>query len=103
LPVPLSTYEADGSDPLLKVHHASSLLDARSRNILEHDRTQTRNIQYYRKPINNVAPLPRAQHISGYSGSIGGEQIQEIDNPTVDFKPLTVVRSDQPKFGVNPL
>ncbi|CAF4995838.1 unnamed protein product, partial [Rotaria sp. Silwood1] len=25
-----------------------------------------------------------------------------IDNPTVDFKPYTVVRTEQPKFGINP-
>jgi hypothetical protein len=47
--------------------------------------------------------LPRAKHISGYSGSIGGYNIQDIDNPTVDFQPYTVVRTEQPKFGINPL
>lgn len=101
LPVPLSTYEADGSDPVLKTEHAPALPDARSRTILDHDRTQTRQINFYRKPIENVAPLPRAQQISGYSGCIGGEQIQDIDNPAIPFKPFTVLRTDQPKFGAN--
>lgn len=101
--MPLTTYEADGSDAILKSEHAPSLLDARSRDILEYDRAQMRNVNFYRKPIANVAPLPRAQHISGYSGSIGGYHIQDIDDPTVEFKPFTVVRTDQPKFGVNPL
>ena len=103
LAMPLTTYEADGSDPVLKSEHPPSLLDARSRDILEYDRAQMRNVNFYRKPIANVAPLPRAQHISGYSGSIGGALIQDIDDPTVDFKPFTVVRTDQPKFGINPL
>lgn len=101
LPLPTSTFEADGSDPVLKSQHAPSLLDARSRTILDHDRTQTRQINFYRKPVENIAPLPRAQQISGYSGCIGGENIREIDNPTVEFKPFTVVRTEQPKFGVN--
>ncbi|CAF4255657.1 unnamed protein product [Rotaria sp. Silwood2] len=102
LPVPLTTYEADGSDPVLKSKHLTSLHDARARKILEWDRTQLRNTNFYRKPIDNVAPLPRAQQISGYSGTIGGYHIQDIDNPTVDFKPYTVVRTEQPKFGINP-
>ena len=102
LPVPVSTYEADGSDPVLKTPHASSLLDQRSRTILDYDTIQPRHPIFYRKPIENIAPLPRAQHISGYSGCIGGDHIQDIDNPTVDFKPFTILRTEQPKFGQNP-
>jgi len=103
LPTPASTYEADGSDPVLQTKHVPSLNDSRTREILEWDRVQTRNINFYRKPIENVAPLPRARQISGYSGSIGGYDIQDIDNPNVQFTPYTVVRSEQPKFGINPL
>jgi hypothetical protein len=103
LPIPNSTYEAEGSDPILASKHLPSLQDSRTREILEWDRVQTRNVNFYRKPINNVAPLPRAHHISGYSGSIGGYHIQDIDDPTVDFQPYTVVRTEQPKFGINPL
>ncbi|CAF3267845.1 unnamed protein product [Rotaria socialis] len=102
LPVPATTYEADGSDPVLKSRHAPSVLDARTRKILEWDRVQSRNVNFYRKPVQNVPPLSRADHISGYSGSIGGYHIQEIDDPTVDFKPFTVLRTEQPKFGINP-
>jgi hypothetical protein len=103
LPVPLTTYEAEGSDPVLKSKHLTSLNDARTRDILEWDRAQLRDGHFYRKPIDNVAPLPRARQISGYSGSIGGYYIQDIDNPTVDFQPYTVLRTEQPKFGINPL
>ena len=103
LPVPPSTYEADGCDPVSKSKHVPSLLDARTRDILEWDRAQARNAQFYRKPIENVAPLPRAHQVSGYSGCIGGTRLQEIDDPTVAFQPFTVLRSQQPKFGINPL
>lgn len=102
LPVPPSTFEILGSDPVLKTEHAASLLDGRTREVLDHDHAQMRQTNFYRKPIQNVAPLPRAQHISGYSGCIGGERIHDIDDPTVDFKPLTVLRTEQPKFGQNP-
>ena len=103
VPVPASTYEADGCDPVLKSKHVPSLLDARTRDILAWDRVQARNAHFYRKPIENVAPLPRAHQVSGYSGCIGGTRLQEIDDPTVPFQPFTVLRSEQPKFGINPL
>ncbi len=103
IPIPSTTHEAQGSDPVLQSKHLASLNDARTREILEWDRVQSRKGHFYRKPIDNVAPLPRAYQISGYSGSIGGYHIQDIDNPTVDFKPYTLVRTEQPKFGINPL
>jgi hypothetical protein len=103
MPVPLTTYEADGSDPLFKSASVPSFQDVRTYDILEWDRVQPRDGHFIRKPFNNVAPLPRAQQISGYSGVIGGYHIQDIDNPTIDFKPYTVVRTEQPKFTVNPL
>ena len=103
IPIPRSTYEAEGSDPVLRSKTVDSLNDSRTRDILEWDRVQSRTPNFYRKPVENVAPLPRAQHISGYSGCIGGYHIQDIDNPNVDFKPYTVVRTEQPKFGINPL
>jgi hypothetical protein len=99
----LTTYEANGSDPLFKSKSLTSLRDSRTSDILEWDREQSRNVHFYRKPIDNVAPLPRAQQISGYSGSIGGYHIQDIDNPAVDFKPYTVLRTEQPKFAMNSL
>ncbi|CAF3588534.1 unnamed protein product [Adineta steineri] len=102
LSMPSSTYEVHGSDPVLQSKRLISLQDARTRQILEWDRVQLRNLNFYRKPLENVAPLPRANHISGYSGSIGGDNIQDIDNPTVDFQPYTLVRNEQPKFGINP-
>ncbi len=88
---------------MLASKHLPSLNDSRTREILEWDRVQMRNVNFYRKPIDNIAPLPRAQQISGYSGTIGGDLIQDIDNPNIDFKPYTILRTEQPKFGINPL
>ncbi|CAF2788538.1 unnamed protein product [Rotaria sp. Silwood2] len=102
LPVPLTTYEVNGSDPLLKSKSHLSFLDTRTCNILQWDRVQSRNIHYNRKPFNNVAPLSRAQQIPGYAGSIGGYNLQDIDNPDIDYKPYTVLRTEQPKFSLNP-
>ncbi len=103
VPVPITTYEADGSDPLFKSKSLSSFQDVRTYDVLEWDRVQPRDGHFYRKPFNNVAPLPRAYQISGYSGAISGYHIQDIDNPTVDFKPYKVVRTEQPKFTIEPL
>ncbi|CAF1053580.1 unnamed protein product [Rotaria sordida] len=102
LPVPLTTYEINGSDPLLKSKGHLSLDDKRTCDILQWDRLQSRNIHYNQKPFLNVAPLSRAQQISGYSGSIGGYNIHDIDNPEVDFQPYTILRTEQPKFTLNP-
>jgi len=88
---------------LLKSKSLLSLYDNRTHKILEWDRKQLRKTYFYRKPSENIAPLPRAQQISGYSGSIGGNHIQDIDNPTSDFKPYTIVRTEQPKFTINSL
>jgi len=87
----------------LKSQSFPSLRDARTFDILNWDRVQLRNDRYYQKPIANIAPLPRAQQISGYSGSIGGYNIQDIDNPTVGFQPYTVLRTEMPKFSMNSL
>jgi len=103
IPIPSTTYEAEGCDPVLQSKHLVSLNDSRTRDILQWDRVQSRKGHFYRKPINNVAPLPRAHQISGYSGSICCYYIQDSDNPTVDITPYTLFRTEQPKFGINPL
>ncbi|CAF3945392.1 unnamed protein product [Adineta steineri] len=94
-------YEANSADPFLKSQSHSSLYDIRTGDVLKWDRTQPRQVNYYRKPVNCVAPLPRAHQISGYSGSIGGSNLQDIDNPAVDFKPYTILRTNQPKYTMN--
>ena len=103
LPVPLTTYEANGSDPVFKSKSLPSFHDSRTSEVLGWDRQQTRNGHFYRKPIDNIAPLSRAYQISGYSGSIGGSNILDIDNPTVEFKPYTILRTEQPKYAMNSL
>ncbi|CAF0802405.1 unnamed protein product [Didymodactylos carnosus] len=102
LPLPITTYEDMGSDPVLKKKTLASLNDSRTHDLLEWDRFQPRKTTFYRKPIANVAPLPRANQISGYSGTIGGQNIHDIDDPTANFTPFTVLRTEQPKFAMNP-
>ena len=100
-PTQSSTFEGHGSNPLLESRSLPSFFDDRTFPILNWDRAQTRNAYYVRKPFQNVAPLPRAQQISGYSGSIGGANLQDIDNPSVNFQPYTVLRTEQPKVTIN--
>jgi hypothetical protein len=89
------------ADPLRVTRRLPSNFDARTYTTLHWDVQQPRRLHHERKPFQNVAPLPRAQQISGYSGCIGGPLIQEIDNPNVDFQPLTIVRTTQPKRGLS--
>lgn len=100
VPVPTTTFE-DETNSMFKSQSLPMFYDARSYDVLEWDRLQPRHNRYPRKPLNNVAPLTRAHQISGYSGVIGGDRIQEIDDPTMDFKPSTMVRSEQPKIFSN--
>ena len=99
--IPSTTYEENGSDPLLTSRSLPSFYDSRGYRVLEWDRAQPRNTHYIKKPFQNVAPLPRAKQISGYSGCIGGDQLENIDNPTIDFQPYTVVRSEQQKCALS--
>lgn len=85
----------------MKSKISSSAFDIRTCKTLAWDQIQTRNTLYNLKPFNNVAPLSRVQQIPGYTGSFGGDNLQDIDNPDIDFKPYTIVRTEQPKFSIN--
>ena len=98
--VPLTTFEERGSNPLLESRSLPSFLDQRTFPSLNWDRTQLRPLNYDRKPFQNVAPLPRAQQIPGYSGCIGGANLQDIDNPNIPYQPSTILRTEQPKRPV---
>ncbi|CAF1293835.1 unnamed protein product [Rotaria magnacalcarata] len=102
LPVPLASLEAYGTGPSFKPRRRPIRYDTRNLKILDWDRTEPRHANYGRKPFNNVAPLTRAQQIPGYSGSIGGYNLQDIDNPEIAYEPYTVVRTEQPKFSMSP-
>ena len=103
LPTPSSTWEKQGADPFYQSRSLPAFYDNRNFPILNWDRVQRRNINFDRKPFQNVAPLARAQQIPGYSGTIGGDHLLDIDNPTIDFQPYTVVRTEQPKFSIEPM
>lgn len=102
LSIPLTSLEPYGLGPNFRPKRRSILHDIRTSRVLEWDRTQPRDNYFNRKPFNNVAPLPRAQQIPGYSGSISGSNIQDIDNPDISFEPFAVVRTEQPKFAGTP-
>lgn len=100
VPMPSTTFE-DETNSIFKSRSLPSFYDVRTYEALEWDRVQPRHSRYPRKPLNALAPLTRANQISGYSGVIGGNLIQEIDDPTVDYKPSTLVRTEQPKIFSN--
>ncbi|CAF1491976.1 unnamed protein product [Adineta ricciae] len=86
-----STYEAYTSDPFFKSHSCSSLYDKRSLDIINWDRTQPRNLEYYRKPIDNITPSSSlAKPISTYTESFGKYKSQTSN---------TALRAEQPKYS----
>ena len=102
-PTPSTTYDTDDINSRFKSKSLSSLYDKRTWEVLDWDHQQTRNVYFDRTRMYNVPPLPRAEQISGYSGSIDGNHIQDIDNPKVDFKPYTKLRTKQPKVSLTPM
>ncbi|CAF1326547.1 unnamed protein product [Adineta ricciae] len=88
-----SIYEAYTSDPFFKSHSCSTLYDKRSPDVINWDRTQPRNLEHYRKPIDNIKSSPSsslAKPISTYTKSFGG------------YKSLTsntALRAEQPKYS----
>ncbi|XP_074659641.1 protein SPMIP7-like [Tubulanus polymorphus] len=64
----------------------------------EWDQYQTREGHYENRPVTFCEPLVRAQQIPGYSGFIGSNDKDAIDNATERFQPHTVKRNEQPKY-----
>ncbi|XP_066547267.1 protein SPMIP7 [Amia ocellicauda] len=62
------------------------------------DRLQLRIPNIVRKPVTFVSPCPRTGQIPSYSGTIGAENLDEVDNPDADFLPFTVLRTVQPQY-----
>lgn len=56
-----------------------------------------RKCYYKDQPINFSSPCPRRDQIPLYSGCIGAENLDEMDNAQQPFKPYTVMRSAVPK------
>ncbi|KAK7488332.1 hypothetical protein BaRGS_00020491 [Batillaria attramentaria] len=58
---------------------------------------QRRRGYYKTQPINFSSPCPRAKQIPLYGGSIGAENLEEIDNAQEPFTPFTVKRVPIPR------
>ncbi|KAL3831443.1 hypothetical protein ACJMK2_023194 [Sinanodonta woodiana] len=63
------------------------------------DRFQTRRGYYKNGSIVFCSPNPRFEQIPGYSGCVGGENLDEVDNSQEKFKPFTIKRVDIPFYS----
>nr|XP_033786371.1 spermatogenesis-associated protein 48 [Geotrypetes seraphini] len=61
------------------------------------DRFQTRPFHVDGRPVTFVSPCQRIYQIPLYSGCIGAENLEDIDNPSANFVPITVLRTPQPQ------
>ncbi|XP_028673265.1 spermatogenesis-associated protein 48 isoform X1 [Erpetoichthys calabaricus] len=62
------------------------------------DRMQLRTPNTVRKPITFISPSVKSLQIPLYSGSVGGENLDDIDNPEKEFSPFTVLRTTKPRY-----
>ncbi|XP_064410196.1 protein SPMIP7 [Latimeria chalumnae] len=46
----------------------------------------------------SISPSSRVHQIPLYSGCIGAENLEDVDNPNVKFFPFTTVRTPQPRY-----
>uniref|UniRef100_UPI00398E9EA7 protein SPMIP7 n=1 Tax=Pristiophorus japonicus TaxID=55135 RepID=UPI00398E9EA7 len=61
------------------------------------DKSQSRPSSAIAKPINFTSPFPRIHQIPLYSGSVGGTNLEDVDNPYSEFTPFTVPRTQKPR------
>ncbi|XP_051872183.1 spermatogenesis-associated protein 48 [Pristis pectinata] len=61
------------------------------------DKSQSRPSSAVAKPLNFTSPFPRIHQIPLYSGSIGGNNLEDVDNPYTEFTPFTVLRTKKPR------
>ncbi|XP_070771545.1 protein SPMIP7 [Enoplosus armatus] len=64
----------------------------------EWNRQQLRSRKDAKKPISFCSGCPRSGQIPLYSGTIGSENMDNIDNMDEDFHPLTLKRSIMPPY-----
>lgn len=53
------------------------------------------------RPYTYCSPMLRAGHLPTYSGCVGSDYPDALDNPHELYRPYTVLRNTQPKFGVS--
>ncbi|XP_069768131.1 protein SPMIP7 isoform X5 [Narcine bancroftii] len=51
----------------------------------------------YTSTTQSTSPFPRIHQIPLYSGSIGGNNLEDVDNPYTEFIPFTILRSKEPR------
>ncbi|KAL7877692.1 hypothetical protein SRHO_G00043350 [Serrasalmus rhombeus] len=51
-----------------------------------------------KKPVSFTSPCPKSGHIPLYSGVVGSQNMDNVDSPEQDFKPLTVLRTILPPY-----
>ncbi|XP_072364970.1 protein SPMIP7 isoform X1 [Scyliorhinus torazame] len=61
------------------------------------DKTQSRPLSAVAKPITFSSLFPRIHQIPLYSGSVGGNNLEDVDNPYTEFTPYTVPRTEKPR------
>ncbi|XP_034966464.1 protein SPMIP7 [Zootoca vivipara] len=62
------------------------------------DRFQRRDFTSPHKPINFVSPCSRTQHLPLYTGCVGAENPDDLDNPYVDAIFHSRVRNAEPQY-----
>lgn len=60
---------------------------------------QKRYGNYKKGPIVFCSQPPRKQHIPGYGGAVGADNLDELDNADIPFKPYTVKRVNLPRYS----
>ncbi|XP_069469525.1 protein SPMIP7 [Ambystoma mexicanum] len=92
---PRSTLEK-AADPVSRIY---SLEDCGSRPEIGReigaiwDRFQSRRPLKTIRPVTFVSPFPRIHQIPLYAGSIGAENMEDVDNPHAKFTPFTIMRT----------
>ncbi|XP_048403771.1 spermatogenesis-associated protein 48 [Stegostoma tigrinum] len=61
------------------------------------NKSQSRPFTAAAKPINFTSLFPKIHQIPLYSGSVGGNNLEDRDNPYADFTPFTVPRTEKPR------
>nr|XP_020661897.1 uncharacterized protein C7orf72 homolog [Pogona vitticeps] len=62
------------------------------------DRFQRRSFTSPHKPINFVSPSSRTEHLPLYTGFVGAENVEDLDNPNVDVIIHSKVRRGKPHY-----
>ncbi|XP_069000229.1 protein SPMIP7 [Embiotoca jacksoni] len=89
----------DSRAQLWQVSHSRPVVTVLSKSVgVEWNRRQLRSRNDAKKPISFCSGCPRSGQIPLYTGTIGSENMDNIDNRDEDFDPLTLKRSIVPSY-----